>query len=105
MAVPMRTRVLIDDARSHGGFLRVTWHPEAQQFVVSNWEDSVCVGATRVPIEKAPELVTLLLDGITDALTTSRAQTRWEPQSLREHLHSWWQGRARRADVLPLRRH
>ncbi len=100
----MRTRVLIDDARSHGGWLRVTWHPEAQQFVVSNWEDSVCVGATRVPIEKVPELVTLMLDGITEALTTTRAQMPQEPQSLREHLAAWWHGRGRRADVLPFRR-
>jgi hypothetical protein len=94
---------MIDDARSHGGFLRVTWHPEARQFVVSNWEDSVCVGATRVPFERAAELVALLVDGIADAAQGPR-QPSSEPRSLREHLTSWWHGRAIRADVLPLRR-
>ena len=39
-----RRRVFVEDARRNGQFLRVTWHGERQQFVVSNWEDTVCVG-------------------------------------------------------------
>jgi hypothetical protein len=99
----MRTRVFIEDARRDGGFLRVTWHPEARQFVISNWEDSVCVGATRVPLEGAPELVALLVDGIADAAQPRTAVTP-VPRTLREHLHAWWRGRAPQAQVLPFRR-
>ena len=62
-----RRRVFVEDARRNGQFLRVTWHVEQQQFVVSNWDDNLCVGATRVPVERVPELVSLLVDGLAEA--------------------------------------
>ena len=65
--VPARRRVFVEDARRNGQFLRVTWHAEQQQFVVSNWDDNLCVGATRVPVEHVPELVSLLVDGLAEA--------------------------------------
>ena len=104
MAVSMRTRVLIEDARSHGGFLRVTWHPEVRQFVVSNWEGAVCVGATRVPLESAAELISLLADGMAEVLANERPRTTPAPETLGEHLQGWWRGRRHKAAVLPLRR-
>jgi hypothetical protein len=64
---PARRRVFIEDARRNGQFLRVTWHAEQQQFVVSNWDDNLCVGATRVPIESVPDLVSLLVEGLAQA--------------------------------------
>ena len=64
---PSRRRVFVEDARRNGQFLRVTWHAEQQQFVVSNWEGNLCVGATRVPLEQVPELVSLLVDGLAEA--------------------------------------
>lgn len=64
---PGRRRVFVEDARRNGQFLRVTWHGDHQQFVVSNWDDDVCVGATRVPLEGVPELVSLLVEGLADA--------------------------------------
>ena len=74
MAVAMGNRVMIEDARNHGGFLRATWHPEARQFVVSIWEGSVCVAATRVTLADAPHLVAVLVDGMADAATPSAPQ-------------------------------
>ena len=62
-----RRRVFVEDARRNGQLLRVTWHAEQQQFVVSNWDDNLCVGATRVPVEDVPELVSLLVQGLADA--------------------------------------
>ena len=63
-----RRRVFVEDARRNGQFLRVTWHAEQQQFVVSNWDDNLCIGATRVPVESVPELVALLVDGLAEAV-------------------------------------
>jgi hypothetical protein len=98
---PVRRRVFVEDARRNGQFLRVTWHGEEQQFVVSNWDDNVCVGATRVPVASVPDLVGLLVDGLADASRPSDASR--PPTSLREHLVAWWRARRRRAVVLPLR--
>jgi hypothetical protein len=64
-----RRRVFVEDARRNGQFLRVTWHREEQQFVISNWDDNLCVGATRVPVEGIPDLVALLVEGLAQAAT------------------------------------
>lgn len=66
-------RVFVQDLRSDGKFLRVTWHPELQAFVVSNWDGDVCVGATRMAVDDAPRLISLLSNGMADALATERA--------------------------------
>ena len=98
---PLRRRVFVEDVRRNGQFLRVTWHADEHQFVVSNWDDNVCVGATRVPVAGVPDLVGLLVEGMADA-TRTRASPR-PPASLREHLAAWWRERGGRAVVLPLR--
>jgi len=59
--------VFLEDARGNGLYLRTTWHPEAQQFVVSTWHDEVCTGAVRIPAAAAAELIALLADGLADA--------------------------------------
>jgi hypothetical protein len=64
---PTRRRVFIEDSRRDGAFLRVTWHPEGGQFVVSTWADEVCTGAVRVPAAEAAPLIGLLADGLADA--------------------------------------
>jgi len=97
-----RRRVFVEDARRNGQFLRVTWHGDRQQFVVSNWEDTVCVGATRVPVTDAAELVGVLVDGLADAAAQPRVAP--QPRTLVEHLTAWWQERSHRAPVVPLRR-
>ena len=55
MAGTITRRVFVEDERRNGSFLRMTWHPERRAFVVSNWDGSVCVGATRVPVEERVE--------------------------------------------------
>lgn len=106
--VHRRSRVFIEDARRNGQFLRVTWHGERQQFVVSNWDGTVCVGATRVPVAEAPELVGLLVTGIADAASAASAARAVPPgpRTLREHLTVWWRERGSQAVVtaLPLAR-
>jgi hypothetical protein len=94
-----RRRVFVEDARRNGQFLRVTWHAERQQFVVSNWEDTLCVGATRVPVAKATELIGVLVEGLAD-VTVHPPSAVATPQSLRAHLRAWWRERSQRAPVL-----
>jgi hypothetical protein len=62
-------RVLIEDTRRDGTYLRTTWHGERQTFVVSTWRDEVCTGAVRVPVAAAGALARLLIEGLTDAAT------------------------------------
>jgi hypothetical protein len=59
--------VLIEDARRNGHHLRVTWHPDERQFVVSTWSLDVCTGSARLAVEHAAELTSLLVDGLTEA--------------------------------------
>ncbi len=97
-----RRRVFVEDARRNGQFLRLTWHGDRQQFVVSNWEGTVCVGATRVPVEAAPDLVSVLVDGLADVSARSVAAPA-PPRTLADHLRTWWHARAQRAPIVPLR--
>jgi hypothetical protein len=96
--------VFVEDARRNGQFLRVTWHGERQQFVVSNWDGTVCVGATRVEVAQAPELVGLLVEGLADAASGPAVEPA-APRTLTEHLRTWWRDRGRRALVVPLGSH
>lgn len=66
--VAKRRRVLIEDTRRNGRYLRTTWHAEGRMFVLSTWTDEVCTGAVRIPVERAPDLINLLSDGVGDAL-------------------------------------
>ncbi|MGQ0432922.1 MAG: hypothetical protein ACT452_11030 [Microthrixaceae bacterium] len=95
-------RAFVEDARRNGQFLRVTWHGDRQQFVVSNWDGSVCVGATRVSVEEAPALIDVVAQGLADAAVHRRVATEPQPQSLIEHLGLWWRSRARGRPGLPL---
>jgi hypothetical protein len=61
-------RVIVEDARRDGTYARITWHPEGPLFVVSHWRGDVCVAATRVPVEAAPELITLLVKGLAESV-------------------------------------
>jgi hypothetical protein len=60
--------VLIADARGNGTYLRTTWHAESRMFVVSTWNDEVCLGAIRVPLEDSAELMSLLMDGMAETI-------------------------------------
>jgi hypothetical protein len=90
-AAPFRRRVLIEDARRDGTYLRTTWHPERQAFVVSTWRNEVCTGAVRVPVAASGELARLLIDGLTDAATTPATP----PTPAKSHLRPDVLARAR----------
>ncbi len=98
-----RTRVLVDDTRRNGAFLRVTWHPEGRQFVVSNWDGQVCVGATRVDVQDAARIMGLLADGLADAASRPPTEEPRAPSSLRQVLLDWWRARRRTATITELR--
>jgi hypothetical protein len=36
-------------------------------FVISHWHGDVCVAATRVPVEAAPQLIGLLVKGLAES--------------------------------------
>lgn len=93
-------RVFVEDERRDGKFLRMTWHPDRRTFVVSTWDGSVCVGATRVPVADAPALIEVLAHGLADAATPSEPRGRL---SLRQHLRVWWRERTAAAAVVELR--
>ncbi len=100
MAMAMRAdagfgrRVFVEDSRRHGGFARITWHADARQFVLSNWEGNVCVGATRVRVEDAPSVIRVLVDGLAEAaMAATTTATPPAPTTLRQHLGAWWRGR------------
>jgi hypothetical protein len=98
--------VFVEDVRRNGSFLRVTWHGDARTFVVSNWEDDVCVGASRVDVQGAAKLVGLLADGIAAAATAPpAAPAPPPPTTLRALVQVWWRARSWRAPVLTLRPH
>lgn len=63
---PLDRRVFVEDTRRDGSFLRVTWHADSQQFVVSHWDGDLCVAATRVPVDAAPDLIALLTRGLAE---------------------------------------
>lgn len=82
----------MEDARRNGQFLRITWHRDRQQFVVSNWDGTVCVGATRVQVDEAPALIEVVTRGLADAAVDGRsaAPPAPAPRTLVEHLRAWW---------------
>lgn len=96
-------RVIIEDARRDGAFLRCTWHEDQSLFVVSHWiDDTVCVGATRIPASDAPEIIGLLADGLGDAaarrVERSEASSRPARSASRRgelvaRIRRWWSTR------------
>ena len=58
--------MIVEDVRRDDTFMRVTWHDESGVFVVSHWRGEVCVAATRVPVDAAPELINLFVRGLAE---------------------------------------
>jgi hypothetical protein len=97
-----RRRVLIEDVRRDGSYLRMTWHAERSAFVVSTWRGEVCTGAVRVPVAAARELTHLLIDGLTQAATppapVQSAKTTGGPDVL-ARARAWLQRLRLRAEI------
>lgn len=60
-------RVIVEDARRDDTYARVTWHSDEAVFVISHWRGDVCVAATRVPVDAAPQLIGLLVKGLAES--------------------------------------
>ncbi len=67
------TGSIILDSRRGGRALRVSWHPETDQVVLSLWRENVCVGSFRLDADEVPDLIESLRAGLTD--TTQRASS------------------------------
>jgi hypothetical protein len=63
-------RVIVEDARRDDTYARVTWHADDRVFVISHWHGDLCVAATRVPVEAAPQLIGLLVKGLAESAPT-----------------------------------
>ncbi|QGG94953.1 hypothetical protein [Actinomarinicola tropica] len=83
-------RVFVEDARGGDAYLRATWHPEGRQFVISHWQGNVCLAATRVPVEAAPQLIGLLAGALGDVVSPTVAEPTAAPTD-RGVLQRWWE--------------
>jgi hypothetical protein len=55
-----KVRVSVPDARGGDQSLRVTWHPDRQIYVLSQWQGSVCVASTCIAPEDGAALAEVL---------------------------------------------
>jgi hypothetical protein len=96
-------RVFLEDSRANGLYLRVTWHPEHRQFVFSEWHGDICVSAVRVPVAEAPELLTLLANGLADAALIRPPESEAPPPWWRRWGDRWRRPRAPVVELRPRR--
>jgi hypothetical protein len=68
--------VIVEDVRRDNMYMRVTWHADERVFVVSHWRGEVCVAATQMPVESAPDLVNLLVKGLAETATSPASEQR-----------------------------
>jgi hypothetical protein len=52
------------DARGGNRWMRATWHPEADCFVLSVWRGDTCIATMRVARDDVPGLVQTLVGGL-----------------------------------------
>lgn len=61
--LPRRQEVLVDE---RGVSLRLTWHAERDQVVLSIWHDGTCAASFRLPVEEAPQVAGFLMAALGD---------------------------------------
>jgi hypothetical protein len=61
--LPKRQAVLVDE---RGVSLRLTWHAERDQVVLSIWHDGTCAASFRLPVEEAPQVAGFLMAALGD---------------------------------------
>jgi hypothetical protein len=64
--LPQRQVVLVDE---RGVSLRLTWHAERDQVVLSLWHNGTCAASFRMPVEEAPQVAGFLMAAIGDWAT------------------------------------
>jgi hypothetical protein len=64
--LPRRQAVLVDE---RGVSLRLTWHAERDQVVLSLWHDGTCAASFRLPVEEVPQVASFLMAAIGDWAT------------------------------------
>jgi len=69
MAAPSSV-VEVTDPRDNHRRLRVSWHPERRELIVSHWRDNVCVATTPVGVREIAGLIGLLARALQDAAIT-----------------------------------
>jgi hypothetical protein len=93
--------VVVEDMRRDDTYMRVTWHAESRVFVVSHWSRDVCVAATRIPVEAAPDLIQVLVRGLAESSSAADAPS-FEPRArfgerTRSAAARWWKAQTRRS--------
>ena len=84
---PSASAVEVADPRDDHRRLRLSWHPERCELIVSHWRDNVCVATTPVGVKEIAGLIGLLVQALDDAAT--RPPTLAEP-SHREDQRRFW---------------
>jgi hypothetical protein len=64
---PPSSVVEVTDPRDDRRRLRVSWHPERRELIVSHWRDNVCVATTPVGVREIAGLIGLLARALQDA--------------------------------------
>jgi hypothetical protein len=95
--LPQRQAVLVDE---RGVSLRLTWHGERDQVVMSIWHDGTCTASFRLQIEEAPRMAGFLMAAMgdwADAIAASPAPgVQWPARSPLPDALSWARRRLER---------
>jgi hypothetical protein len=87
--LPQRQVVLVDE---RGVSLRLTWHAERDQVVLSLWHNGTCAASFRMPVEEAPQVAGFLMAAIGDWATgVARPAETARPQPWTDAL-AWARG-------------
>jgi hypothetical protein len=74
MAAP-RSVVEVIDVRDDHRRLRLSWHPELREIIVSHWRDNVCVATTPVGVKEIAGVIGLLVQALQDSAMTPPADS------------------------------
>jgi hypothetical protein len=107
MAAPTSI-VEVTDPRDDDRRLRLSWHPERRELIVSHWRDNVCVATTPVGVKEVAGLIGLLVQAPQDAATSSPALAK--PSNQTSHGRFWrrflaWSRRHLNGTVTAVARH
>lgn len=98
------------DGRGGGRHLRLSWHAEQRQAVLSQWRGGVCVASTPLSLEELPRLGAFVTDALYQAAEHTGpggpptvASLAHDSRSIAQGAWRRWWGRRRPAPVIPIR--